>query len=55
MGGKVYPVRDGAAVGDYVVLAVAPHGITLVKSVGGKRSDRSDASHTLFAPLARQQ
>lgn len=53
MGGKIYPVRDGSAVGDYVVQAVAPHGITLVKSVGGKHTTRGGSNHTLFAPLAR--
>ena len=51
MGGKVYTVRNGMPVQDYVVTAVSPHGITLTKT-GGR--SRAGASHTLFAPLVTQ-
>lgn len=52
MGGKVYTVRNGMPVQDYVVTAVSPHGITLVKNGAGR--GRAGAAHTLFAPLAAQ-
>lgn len=50
MGGKVYTVRNGTPVQDYVVTAVAPQGITLVKN-GGRNRSRAGLNHTLFAPL----
>lgn len=50
MGGKVFTVRNGTPVQDYVVTAVSPAGITLAKNGAG----RASARHTLFAPLATQ-
>lgn len=52
MGGKVHTVRNGTPVQDYVVTAVSPQGITLVKN-GGGRARRAGSNHTLFAPLAQ--
>lgn len=52
MGGKIYTVRNGMPVQDYIVTAVSPHGITLVR--GGSGRGRTGSSHTLFAPLATQ-
>lgn len=53
MGGKVYTVRNGMPVQDYVVSVVAPHGITLVKK-GSSRRGRSASTDTLYAPLIIQ-
>jgi hypothetical protein len=52
MGGKVHTVRNGTPVQDYVVTAVSPQGITLVKN-GGGRGRRAGSNNTLFAPLAQ--
>lgn len=54
MGGKVYTVRNGMPVQDYVVTAVSPNGITLVRNGGGSGRGRARSNHTLFAPLAAQ-
>lgn len=56
MGGKVYTVRNGTPVQDYVVAAVSPQGITLMKKVGSQGRGRGHAGPipTLFAPLATQ-
>lgn len=59
MGGKLYTVREGTPVQDYVVTAVLPNGIMLTKLGGGGRgrgndSSRRNAHNTLFAPLATQ-
>ena len=55
MGGKVYTVRPGMPVQDYVVSLVAPNGIELTKNDAGqsrgKASSRASAKHTLFAPI----
>ena len=52
MGGQVYTVRNGMPVQDYVVSAITPSGITLVKRGDGK--SRAGANHTVFAPLVTQ-
>ena len=54
MGGKVYTVRNGTPVQDYVVTAVSPHGITMVKNARGNGRGRTGSAHTLFAPLPAQ-
>jgi hypothetical protein len=54
MGGTVYTVRNGTPVQDYVVTAVSPQGITLVKNVRGKGRSRNRSNDTLFAPLPAQ-
>lgn len=50
MGGQVYTVRNGMPVQDYVVSAVSPQGITLVKNGGSRGRGRAGSNHTLFAP-----
>jgi len=56
MGGKVYTVRAGTPVQDYVVTSVAPHGIELSKYTAsrtrGKASSPAQQTQTLFVPIA---
>lgn len=52
MGGKLYTVRVGTPVADYIVSSVAPHGVTLEKKIGGTDRRRAGTKETLFAPLA---
>lgn len=53
--GKVYTVRKGMRVQDYVVTSVSLHGIELTKTAAapsrGKRSVRPQPNKVVFAPL----
>lgn len=54
MGGKVYTVRTGTSVQDYVVTSIAPHGIELSKynetKQRGKAPSQAPKKQTLFLP-----